>query len=617
MKQSREVIDEVRHATNLLEVVQEYSQVKLKKHGQNWLGLCPFHNERTPSFNVNPDRGYFKCFGCGKSGDAFAFIMELNGLTFGEALRALAKRANIQLPFRNDAKSEQIRKQRDPLYNALRFAADFFELQLEQSARAQEFLNAREFSADTKERFRLGYAPDEWQGLIDAATAQHIQTETLLAAGLIKKHERGHHYDVFRNRVMFPIWSSSNQIVGFGGRRLSADPNTPKYINSPETDVYHKSVVLYGLEKSRAAIRDNGEAILVEGYTDVLALHQAGVENALAGCGTALTESQVKILSRYTKTLVLLYDADQAGIAAAERAVSLVLQNGLTPYVVSLPSGADPDSYVRDHGADEFRQFIASRRIDFVGFLHNLARINGLLNSPEGRSESIKNVLDKVSLIRDPVLRDEYLKLVSDRYHVSTDQLSRWNRRAPEISVRQPENKAPTPDLQLLDVMLQHGAPIIQYVFRFIGLEDFSNGAPRRLAANLRDLMEEHGNALKAPVSAKQLDADPDLQNLAAEIAFPRHRLSHNWESQDIEVPTMNEDPLKIAQDNLTAIKKHMIAAEINRAHEEFQNAPQDSPERQELMESIMGWIEMRKQIEDGTWFGHQEASADKAALAQ
>lgn len=610
MPQGREIIDEVRSATDLLEVVREYSKVKLKKRGQNWVGLCPFHNERTPSFNVNPDRGYFKCFGCGKSGDVFAYVMESNGFTFGEALRSLAKRANIHLPSRSRGKSDQERQRRDPLYHALRFAADFFETQLSQSSKVQDFLSAREFNPDTVKRFRLGYAADKWHALINEAAKHQIEVETLVAAGLVKQHEKGHHYDAFRNRLMFPIWSTGNQIVGFGGRRLFADKHTPKYLNSPETDVYHKSVVLYGLTKGRSAIRQYGEAILVEGYTDVLALHQAGVENVVAGCGTALTQTQVKILSRYTKTIVLIFDADEAGIAAAERALDLVLENGLTPYVVSLPDGADPDSFVRDHGADKFREFIASRRVNFVRFVHNRARQNRHLSTPEGRTASIRSVLAKIDQIKDPVLSNEYLNLASDQFKVSVEQLTQWKHKAPFHDAPQSGHARPTPDLQLLDIMLQHGTPVINYVFSYMDAEDFSEGPYRRLAANLHDLAYEHGDAVQIPVSAKLLAADSEVQHLAAEISFPKYQLSHNWEKQDIEVPDMNEDPFKIARDNIAALKKQMIEAAIDKAYEQYQNARPESPERNAFMEDVMVCLKMRKEIESGAWFDRLDAAA-------
>ncbi|MDE2832961.1 MAG: DNA primase [Bacteroidota bacterium] len=613
MRQDREVIDEIRRASDLLEVVQHYSQVKLKKRGRNWLGLCPFHNERTPSFNVDPERGYYKCFGCGKSGDVYAFVMEINGLTFGEALRTLARRANIPLPERSRDRSEE--RRRDPLFNALRFAADFFEIQLNESQKAQEFLKARQFTPETTQRFRLGYAPDAWRGLLESATRHHISADTLLAAGLVKKSEKGRIYDAFRDRIVFPIWSSGNRIVGFGGRRLSADKHVPKYLNSPETDVYHKSVVLYGLEKSRSAIRQQGEAILVEGYTDVLALHQAGVENVVAGCGTALTGTQIKILGRYTKTLVLIYDADPAGIAAAEKALDLVLGNGLTPYVVSLPKGADPDSFVRDQGADRFQELIEDQRMDFVRFLHRKAQVIGQLTTPEGRTASIKDVLAKIDLIQDQVLSNEYLNLASDCYDIPVDQLARWKQRPPVQPTQLPSATFNSPDMQLLDIMLQYGAPVIRLVFGYLESEHFAEGIYRRIAADLNELVRLHGDALKAPVSANMLDDDPEVQKLAAEIAFPRYQLSQNWKNRDVEVPALNERPDIIARDNIKAILRQMVDTRIAELHEGCRGLDPESPDRVELIEKIMACIEERKHVESREWF--DEAAAAAAVLAR
>lgn len=603
MQRSREAIDEVRRANDILDVVQEFSQVKLKKRGANWIGLCPFHSEKTPSFNVNPDRGYFKCFGCDKSGDIFEFVMSIRGITFGEALRLLAKRANIRLPDRNDAKSQERRQKLEPLHNALRFAAAFFEAQLRRSTKAQDFLNSREFSADTIGRFKLGYAPDGWRGLIEAAAKQHIKPDTLIEAGLIKKHEKGHHYDLFRDRVMFPISSAGNRIVGFGGRRLTADKNTPKYINSPETDVYHKSVVLYGLDKSRRAIRETGEATLVEGYTDVLALHQAGVENVVAGCGTALTQTQVKILGRYTKTLVLIFDADQAGIAAAQRALDLVLGNGLIPYVVSLPNGADPDSYVRDHGADRFRQIISDRKVDFVRFLYNLARISGQTRSPEGKALTISNVLGKVSRIKDPVLANEYLNRVSEQFNIGVNQLHRWRKKPPKTQSIPVRDTTRTPDLQLLEIMLERGAYIIKFVLQHMDENEFSEGAPRQLAESLFELYRQKGQNLPKPIPARMLESEPELHDLAAELSFPRHKLSNYWAKQNIEVRERNKHPMEIAKDNIRAIKRHFINDQMLGLQRKVQTLTPGSPEALDCFESHIAWRKLLDEVNSEDYF--------------
>ena len=609
MQRSREAIDEVRRANDILDVVQEFSQVKLKKRGANWIGLCPFHSEKTPSFNVNPDRGYFKCFGCDKSGDIFEFVMSIRGITFGEALRLLAKRANIRLPDRNDAKSQERRQKLEPLHNALRFAAGFFKAELQESINARNFLDSREFSAETISRFKLGYAPNGWRGLIDAAAKQHIQPDTLIAAGLAKKHEKGHYYDLFRDRVMFPIWSTGNRIVGFGGRRLTADKNTPKYINSPETDVYHKSVVLYGLDKSRRAIRETGEATLVEGYTDVLALHQAGVENVVAGCGTALTQTQVKILSRLTKTLVLIFDADEAGIAAAQRALDLVLGNGVIPYVVSLPNGADPDSYVRDHGADEFRKIIAARKVNFVRFLFNLARREGQLRSPEGRAATITTVLDKISMIQDRVLANEYFTYTSEQFNVGVDQLSRWRAKAPVQTRRGESDSKQTPDFELIEIMLQHGDPIIEYVRKFVHAHEFSEGTVRHLVENLFDLHDRLGSSLPAPIPARMLETDADLQKLAARLSFDKYKLSDFWEKQNIEVPARNRDPWAIALGGMAAIRLRVIDLNIQKARDQYDSMEPDSPEARDCVINIMSWLKTRNSVVSRDYFEAESES--------
>ena len=600
MKADRDIINEVKQASDIVEIVQQYSQVNLKQRGQNWIGLCPFHNERTPSFNVNPDRGFFKCFGCGKSGDAFGFVMEIGGLTFGEALRTLAERANIELPERADPKVRKRRERREPLYNALRFAAEFYEEQLKHSPVAGRFLDAREFSADTRERFRIGYAPDQWRALVDAAKRKHIQPKALVGAGLVIENDKGNRYDRFRNRVVFPIWSQSNRIVGFGGRSLTPDKKSPKYINSPDSEVYRKNAVLYGLVKGRRAIRETGEVIVVEGYTDVLAMHQAGVENVVAACGTALTETHVKILGRYAKTILLIFDADQAGIVAAERALDIVLRQGLTSYVVSLPDGADPDSYVRDFGAEAFHDTLKARKVNFVRFLFNQARINRKLSTPEQKSASVQNALDKISLITDPIVSEEYLNQASQYFDVPLEQLRKWRAKQsppkPVATLQPQQNELPPAEKDLLSVMLDCGAPLIRHIKEELNSDVFSEGAPRKLAENLYNLYNSKGDSLPFPVPAKLLEPDPAVQALASSLSMGEHPLSPNWKKKDVEVPTRNAHPERIAGDAVRTIIGQKIDAKMDEIYTKLKSATPDSEEQRQLFAELKEWLEIRSE---------------------
>ncbi|MEM8559560.1 MAG: DNA primase, partial [Bacteroidota bacterium] len=349
------VIEDVRHAVDLVDVVGDY--VRLRRSGVRFVGLCPFHNEKSPSFSVDPQKNLYYCFGCRRGGDLFKFVQEVEGMEFLETVRLLAGRAGIEIPEERGGPSEAA-SEREAIHNALRFAARFYyqQLQTEAGQPGLDYYRQRGFTKQTITAFGLGFAPDRWDALTEAALAAHYTPEVLVKADLAREGSRGI-YDRFRGRAMFPIVSHVGKVLGFGGRIIPGvtppfkDGDPPKYINSSETPVYHKSEVLYGLRQAKQAIRGEGEALLVEGYTDVVSLHQAGVEHVVASSGTALTPQQVRLAGRYAQAVVLLYDADSAGLDAALRAIDLVLAEGLGVYAVALPDGADPDAFVQQFGA--------------------------------------------------------------------------------------------------------------------------------------------------------------------------------------------------------------------------------------------------------------------------
>ncbi len=355
-----EKIEEVRTAVDLVEVAEDY--VQLKQSGSRYMGLCPFHNEDTPSFSVDPDQNLYYCFGCQNGGDAFKFIQEIEGVGFLESVRMLADRYGVPLP--EEETDPDAANEREAVLHALRFAARFFYRQLTQSDRgrpALDYLRRRGFTPQTIKQFGLGYAPDEWDALLTVAEEEQIDRETLEKAGLIiERNDGSGYYDRYRGRIIFPIFSHIGKVLAFAGRILDPDDerDQPKYINSPETEVYHKKEVLYGLHQAKQAIRKTDEVLLVEGYTDVISLSQAGVGNVVASSGTALTEQQIGTLDRYAKRAVMLYDADEAGERAALRGMERVLEAGLGAYAGELPTGNDPDEYVQEHGGDAFFDYV-------------------------------------------------------------------------------------------------------------------------------------------------------------------------------------------------------------------------------------------------------------------
>ncbi|PEN12903.1 DNA primase [Longibacter salinarum] len=435
-------LEEVRDVADVVDVINDY--VNLKRSGSRFKGLCPFHDENTPSFSVDPEKNLYYCFGCQRGGDVFKFVQEIEGVGFLESVRMLAERFGVPLP--DDEINPEAASEKEAIFHALRWAARWFYNQLTDTNggyEAMEYLHDRGFQDRTIARFGLGWAPDRWDGLLKAAKEEQIDEEILQRAGLIiERNDGSGYYDRYRGRVIFPILSHVGKVLGFGGRILDADADQPKYINSPETEVYDKSRVLYGLRQAKQAIRSEEEVLLVEGYTDVISLYQAGVENVVASSGTSLTDGQVQTLDRYAKRIVLLYDADEAGSRAAVRAMNLVLQNGLGAYAVELPNGEDPDSFVRAEDAQTFAAYIEEHRQDLPEFAYRRARREGRFDTPEDRVEVQREIVNAVAQIPDRNLRREYVRRTSDVLNVPDSDLFRMLEEEVEKVKRQDQRRA-------------------------------------------------------------------------------------------------------------------------------------------------------------------------------
>lgn len=395
----------------ILEVVSDF--VTLRRRGANYIGLCPFHNERTPSFNVNPARGIFKCFGCGKSGDAARFLMEHEQMTFPEALRWLAHKYGIPIEERElTAEERQQQSRRESLGIINEQACKWFERQLWETdggkAVGLAYFRSRGFRDDIIHKFQLGYCPEGQDTMVKDALSKGYQKELLVEAGVAYAYEDGRLRDRFHGRVIFPIHSLSGKVIAFSGRIMKSDAKVAKYVNSPESPVYTKSNELYGIWLAKGAIVKQDKCFLVEGNTDVVSMHQAGIENVVASCGTSLTTGQIRKIHRFTSNITVLYDGDSAGIHASLRGIDMLLEEGMNVKVVLLPNGEDPDSFARAHSADEFRQYIDAQEVDFIRFKTNLL-LDETSKDPLRKAELIKDIANSISVIPNAVNRASYI----------------------------------------------------------------------------------------------------------------------------------------------------------------------------------------------------------------
>lgn len=424
--------EEIKNAIQITDILGDF--LTLKKKGINYTGCCPFHNEKTPSFIVNPARGTFKCFGCGKSGDAIEFLREHEAMSFTEALTYIANRYKIPIRLNgSDPEYSEAEKRRDGIFAVLKWAKDHFRVNIGSTPnqmppnaplvnQAVEYLQQRglEKAIDI---FEIGYA-ESGNDLFRAAHQAGYTDEILISAGLIRKNEQGKYYDAFTRRIMFPFFDRSGRVIGFTGRLINVEKDKPKYLNSPETEVFKKSRFLYGLYQSKKEIMKGNECLLVEGQTDLISWHLAGIRNVVAGSGTALSEDQVKMILSLTNCLTFVYDGDPAGIQASVSNIKIPLQLGLDVYLVVMPEGEDPDSYVIKHGAEKLKDFIEDNRKDIVSF--RIEMVKGQVEKdPLQKAKLVKELISQISLISDEETRGYLVADISKKLEVNLDDLQR------------------------------------------------------------------------------------------------------------------------------------------------------------------------------------------------
>jgi DNA primase len=599
MRIAEDKIDEIRTAHDIVELISGF--VRLKKRGKNYLGLCPFHTEKTPSFTVSAEKQMYHCFGCGKGGNIFTFLMEMDKVSFVEAVRSLASKAGIQIPEEGRPAAEE-QTEFENYYAVCRFAGMHFFRNLTETEEGKDALNyfyKRGFTDETIRTFGLGYAMNSWEVFVNKARAEGFKDEDISKVGLARVREDGSMYDYFRGRALFPIFSTQGRVIGFGARKMREDDAIAgKYINSPETPIYNKSRVLYGLFHSKDSIRQEDNALMVEGYADLISLYQAGIQNVVASSGTALTEEQLVLIRRYSKNLTLVYDADTAGSSATVRGIDLALEHELNVNIVELPEGDDPDSFVQKHGGNEFRERLKNT-VSFIDFRAKQFKLAGAFTTAEGKTQAVRSLVQSIAKMKDELKRNFYVKEVAEKYdvyesvlfHELEQTLSQGKRLQRSGSLQKagysahqtvaeipaiPEKKViPPEERDILKLILEGNPDVIRFILSNISLIQFSDERAQRLGQLILDLYDEHGT-IDAPAIVNEVQ-DYELKNLITDLALSRYELSPKWQEmeKEIDVP----DPMMIAKDAVVAVRRKAIQKEREnnkRLQDEAKNQGQD-----------------------------------------
>ncbi|MBU2650613.1 MAG: DNA primase [Bacteroidetes bacterium] len=616
----KETIQKILEAARIEEVIGEY--VNLKKSGKNYKGFSPFTNETNPSFYVSPSKNIFKCFSSNKGGNVVSFLMELEHYTYPEALRFLAKKYNIEIEEKEPDPDEILKmNERETLFHVTAFAQNYFSDQLlateEGKAVGLSYFRERGFHNDTIKKFQLGYSPEEWEAFTKYALEHGYNKDYLVKTGLSVDKENGRLYDRFRGRVMFPIHNVSGRVMGFGGRILVKDDKKPKYVNSPESEIYNKSEVLYGLYFAKNAIIRDDNCYLTEGYTDVISLHQSGIENVVASSGTALTQEQIRLIRRYTLNITILYDGDEAGLKASFRGIDLILEEGLNVRIVMFPEGEDPDSFVRKHRITEVTDYLKAEARDFIRFKTSLLNRDAE-GDPIKKAGLIKEIVKTISLVPEPIFRNVYVKecstvldipeqtLMNELNRILRKRISNKTSHGSDESIpgetkyTAPVQKIPDPldtayqEKDIIRLLLNYGSDLIDIeeldernrpvvkkypVAKFI-LADILQDDIRFSDPVFQKIFDEYHNFDKRdmiPDTRHFIDhEDSEIRSMAVDLLSLSYELSKNWESKKIFVPT-EKDRLKITvQTSLLALKAREVEKEIFRNQKRLKDISAD-----------------------------------------
>ncbi len=617
-------VEEIKNRIDIVEVVGDF--VNLKRSGSSYKALSPFTTEKTPSFYVVPSKGIFKDFSSGKGGDAITFVMEIDGLSYVEALKYLAAKYGIEVQEEEQTDEAQAaQNKRESLYIVMSYANELFKQQLMEHEEGRSigytYFQERGFSDETIQTFELGYALEAWDHLYKEALKKGYQKELLEEAGLIVVKE-DRLYDRFRGRVTFPIQNVTGKVIAFGARTLSKEKKGPKYLNSPETELYNKSKVLYGLYQAKQVIRQEDNCYLVEGYTDVISMHQAGVRNVVSSSGTALTEDQVKLIHRYSKNVTVLFDGDAAGIRASIRGIDMLLEGDLNVRAVPLPDGEDPDSYSRKLGTTAFQHFLQEQSQDIIRFKAGLL-LEDIERDPIKRSEAVREMVSSISKINDPVKRAVYIKVCSDLMDISESVLILEQNKlliergrkpsrvdeppempplptdepsepAVEKALSSPETAIYYQERESIRVLINYGNEqilnqkeenqyLIDYFLSEIDEIEFTHPIYHRILGMIR----EHAQSGKIVNTEYLLQhGDEDVKREVVELSTNKYEISEYWKSKhQIDVPKETENLKNITLTNILRLKFRIIQHLIEDERERLKSA--DSHDVDAILDEI------------------------------
>ena len=637
----RQTVDRIYAAANIVEIIGDY--VTLKRKGVNYMACCPFHNEKTPSFVVSPSKGLYKCFGCGKGGNAVTFLMEHESVSYPEALKMVAKRYNIPVEEREESE-EDIRRNndRESMFAVNSWAAEYFMNYLHNESEGRSvglsyFRQQRRLTDATIRKFGLGFCPSYGDRMTTDALKAGYKEEYLKMTGLTKARESdGHLYDPFRDRVIFPVHNISGRVVAFGARTLRSDKKVAKYLNSPESEIYSKRNEIYGLYFAKRAIQQQDCAIMVEGYLDVISMHQVGIENVVASSGTSLTQQQIRLLSRFSRNMTVIYDSDPAGIKASLRGIDLILQEGLNVRVVLLPDGEDPDSFARSHTADEVRQYIADHEQDFLNFKARLL-LDEAKGDPARKAMVIGDMVQSIAQIPDAIQRAVYIKecarttdtqeqvLIAEvaRKRLSssgdreTDEFMRRQsaqireeqaetERAEAINMRvEPGSSVETLESALVQFLLQHGhcnfevkeghhmvdCNVAEFIFTELETDKirFENPLYEKIVSLYRSIYEEQGVGVKVPEDRFIQYNDPDVVNRVVEIlmADKNYTMSKIWKRNDLHVESEEEMLAAGVPKTIHIFKSKVIDRMIRQQHDILRKEDLSEEEQSQAVKTL------------------------------